>query len=322
MPAWRMADPRPTDGLGRRLGRALSTAAAVGMAALAPLRSLPAVRLETGAAAAATAAATAALMPSPALALHARYTKKTVTEKLAQVPVFAVTNESGQPYLATMDKGFQVGLIFFDPDDAVRMLHDLKKSSGADAADARVFIMGLDRAFEMVKSKPQPSGLRGPRGDELRMVFRFYPSQRQTDYARAIARKNKQPPVDGVPCFVGKGLTLRKGKEHIIPLFLDKRDLDEAWRKLRDSMPELPKEAEVEVGDLVDVILRMQEVASGGGGGHKSSSSSSSSSSISPEEAEDLKRVALFPPSRSVEFMKQEQAKQYKGTARMHAKPS
>eukprot|EP00166_Cyanidium_caldarium_P004391 ctg_466.g238 len=36
-----MADPQPTHGLGRQLGRALSTAATIGMMALAPMRSLP-----------------------------------------------------------------------------------------------------------------------------------------------------------------------------------------------------------------------------------------------------------------------------------------
>jgi hypothetical protein len=239
---------------------------------------------------------------------HARYSRKTVEEKLSQVPVFAVTNESGQPFLAAMERGLQVGLIFFDPSDAAKMLEDLKRSSGKEAEDARIFVMGLDRAFEMVKSKPQPSGLRGPHGDELKMVFRFYPNQQQVDYARSLAKKTKQPLVRGVPCFVAKGLTLRKGKEFVIPIFLDKRDLDEAWSRLRQDMSDLPKQPEVEVGDLIEVILRLEEAAK-------------NPKSLDEKELQELRRVAFFPSSTSVEFMKQESMKQFKGTARMHARP-
>ncbi|KAK4529780.1 hypothetical protein CCYA_CCYA02G0637 [Cyanidiococcus yangmingshanensis] len=239
---------------------------------------------------------------------HARYSRKTLDEKLAQVPVFAVTNESGQPFLAAMERGTQVGLIFFDPSDAMKMLEDLKRSSGKEAEDARIFVMGLDRAFEMVKSKPQPSGLRGPRGDELKMVFRFYPNQQQVEHARSLARKTKQPPVRGVPCFVAKGLTLRKGKEFVIPVFLDKRDLEDAWSRLRQDMSDLPKHPEVEVGDLIEVILRLEEAAK-------------NPKSLDEKELQDIRRVAFFPSSKSVEFMKQESMKQFKGTARMHARP-
>jgi hypothetical protein len=252
------------------------------------------------------------LLGAPAVSVaktpHARYSRKTLSEKLAQVPVFAVTNESGQPFLAAMERGLQVGLIFFDPDDAIKMLEDLKRSSGKEAEDARIFIMGLDRAFEMVKSKPQPSGLRGPRGDELKMVFRFYPNQQQLEYARTVAKKTKQPTVRGVPCFVAKGLTLRKGKEFVIPIFLDKRDLDEAWNRLRQELAELPKQPEIEVGDLIEVILRLEEAAK-------------NPKSLNETELQDLRRVAFFPSSKSVEFMKRESAKQFKGTARMHSTP-
>merc|ERR1712216_1121233 len=42
-----------------------------------------------------------------------KFSKKNLSQKLSQVPVFAVTNATGQPYLANNSNGEQIGLIFF-----------------------------------------------------------------------------------------------------------------------------------------------------------------------------------------------------------------
>lgn len=241
--------------------------------------------------------------PSPLLQMiqpanaAAKYSKKTLSEKLSQVPVFAVTNASGQPYLANMDgSGSQVGLIFFSHLDALNMLKDMQKNPGA--SDARVYIMGLDKAYEMVKAKPTPSGIRGSSGEELTMVFRFYPDSRQVKAAEGLARKLRlRGPVDGVPVFVAKGLTLRKGSENVVPIFLTKEDLDAAWTKLRENNKDLPNAAQVVVGNLLFIIQQMES-----------------------GEMPELRNMGFFAPRASVEYVTKEQAGPM-GQARMHQNP-
>lgn len=232
----------------------------------------------------------------PAIAA-AKFSKKSVAEKLSQVPVFAVTNASGQPYLANMDgSGSQIGLIFFSHDDALNMLKDMQKNPGA--SDARVYIMGLDKAYEMVKSKPTPSGIRGPSGEELTMVFRFFPDSKQVKLAENVLRKSRiRQAVEGVPVFVAKGLTLRKGSENVVPLFLTKEDLDAAWAKLRDTNKDLPAHASIEVGNLLYIIGQMEK-----------------------GEHPELKNLGLFAPRASVEYVTKEQAGP-SGHARLHHNP-
>lgn len=227
----------------------------------------------------------------------AKYSKKTLSEKLSQVPVFAVTNASGQPYLANMDgSGSQVGLIFFSHLDALNMLKDMQKNPGA--SDARVYIMGLDKAYEMVKAKPTPSGIRGSSGEELTMVFRFYPDSRQVKAAEGLARKLRlRSSIDGVPVFVAKGLTLRKGSENVVPLFLTKEDLDAAWTKLRETNKELPNSAQVVVGNLLFIIQQMEN-----------------------GEMPELRNMGFFAPRASVEYVAKEQAGPV-GQARLHQNP-
>lgn len=220
-----------------------------------------------------------------------------VSEKLSQVPVFAVTNASGQPYLANTDgSGSQVGYIFFSHLDAMNMLKDMQKNPGA--ADARVYIMGLDKAYEMVKAKPTPSGIRGSGGEELTMIFRFFPDSKQVKHAQGLLRKLRiRQPIEGVPVFVAKGLTLRKGNDTIVPLFLTKEDVDAAWTKLHGSDKSLPSNATVEVGNLLFIIQQMED------GDHP-----------------DLRRLGFFAPKASVEYVSAEQSGP-KGQARMHQNP-
>lgn len=241
-------------------------------------------------------------MPAPTLFAEpahaaAKFSKKSVSEKLSQVPVFAVTNASGQPYLAKMDgSGSQIGLIFFSHLDALNMLKDMQKNPGA--SDARVYIMGLDKAYEMVKAKPTPSGIRGSSGEELTMVFRFYPDSKQVKAAEGLQRKLRlRQAVDGVPVFVAKGLTLRKGNENVVPLFLTKEDLDAAWTKLRDTNKELPNNATVVVGNLLYIIQQMET-----------------------DDLPELRNLGFFAPRASVEYVTKEQAGPT-GQARLHQNP-
>lgn len=220
------------------------------------------------------------------------FTTLSVSEKLSQVPVFAVTNASGQPYLANTDgSGSQVGYIFLSHVDALAMLKDMKKNPGG--ADARVYIMGLDKAYEMVKAKPTPSGIRGGGGEELTMVFRFFPDSKQVKHAKRFSRRQ----VDGVPVFVAKGLTLKKGNDTIVPLFLTKEDVDAAWAKLHSTNKDVPKHADVEVGNLLYIVQQMEKA-----------------------DNPDVKRLGFFAPSASVEYVATEQAGP-KNQARMHQNP-
>lgn len=268
----------------------VSTAAAVAAATIPPL--IGRLGGETS-----NVAPLSMLNPVLTVDAAAKFSRKNLSEKLSQVPVFAVTNASGQPYLAKMDgSGSQIGLIFFSHLDALNMLKDMQKNPGA--SDARVYIMGLDKAYEMVKAKPTPSGIRGSSGEEMTMVFRFYPDSRQIKAAEGLLRKLRlKQGVDGVPVFVAKGLTLRKGGENVVPLFLTKEDLDAAWTKLKDSNKDLPNSAQVVVGNLLFIIQQMEN-----------------------GEVPELQNMGFFPPRASVDYVAKEQAGP-SGQARMHQNP-
>ena len=219
-----------------------------------------------------------------------KFSKKNLSQKLSQVPVFAVTNATGQPYLANNSNGEQIGLIFFSEEDALAMLKSMQKTH--QALEARIYIMGLDKAYRMVLSNASSSGIQGNLGQELKMIFRFYPDQKQIKHANSI-KKNLNP-IDGfkgVPVFIAEGLTIRKGGEEIIPIFLTKEDLDESWSTMCKYNPDQPLKPKIMVSNLLDLVSKMES---------------------SPQEFESF---GFFPSSESVDFVKRENQK--KPTARI-----
>lgn len=210
-----------------------------------------------------------------------KFSKKNLAQKLSQVPVFAVTNATGQPYLANNSNGEQVGLIFFSQEDALAMLKSMQKTH--QALEARIYIMGLDKAYRMVLSNASPSGIRGKLGEELKMIFRFYPDQKQVKNANAL--KNGLNPIEsfkGVPVFIAEGLTIRKGREEIIPIFLNKEDLEESWTSMCKYNPDQPLKPVIQVGSLLELISKMET------------------------EPKEFESFGFFPPSDSVNFVKRE----------------
>ena len=189
--------------------------------------------------------------------VSAKFSNKNFYQKLSQVPVFAVTNSSGQPYLANNSKGEQVGLIFFSHEDALNLLRAMQKAR--QVSDARIYIMGLDKAYKMVLSNAASSGIKGHQGQELKMIFRFYPNQKQIKYANSIINGiNFSEKIKGIPIFIADGLSIRKGNEDIIPIFLTKEDLDETWSKMSSNNPDVNPKPNIIIGDLGKIIKAME----------------------------------------------------------------
>ncbi|KAA8499901.1 Protein TIC 22, chloroplastic [Porphyridium purpureum] len=246
---------------------------------------------------------TAPLVPAANAVI--RYSKMSVKEKLSQIAVFAVTNAAGQPYLANSDGENQVGLIFFSIDDAYKMQMEMHKNPST--ADAKIFSMSLDKAFDMVRSEPQSSGIRGPNGKELSMVFRFYPDSEAMKAANDPLKKLRslKKSFQGVPVFSARGLSIRKGGEMIKPFFFTMEDLNAAWNKMRRENGGVPSRPQVDIEDLLVLVSALEKYT----GEH------------AEEQDAQLVTVGFVPSSRTLDYLKKSQTGSSR-TARMHANPN
>mmetsp|Transcript_13220 Transcript_13220/g.20936 ORF Transcript_13220/g.20936 Transcript_13220/m.20936 type:complete len:179 (-) Transcript_13220:409-945(-) len=164
------------------------------------------------------------------------------------------------------------------------MLKSMQKTH--QALEARIYIMGLDKAYRMVISNASPSGIRGNLGQELKMIFRFYPDQKQVKHANNLKKNlNIMDGFKGVPIFIADGLTIRKGNEEIVPIFFTKQDVEESWSKMCKHNPDQPPKPVIRVSNLLELILKMEN---------------------SPKNFETF---GFFPPSESVDFVQRENRK-------------
>eukprot|EP00871_Galdieria_phlegrea_P005841 jgi/Galph1/744/GphlegSOOS_G5456.1 len=225
------------------------------------------------------------LQSGPVLAASTKV-KRTLKAKLSQVPVFAVTNSAGQPYLVEDSKDrIQKGYIFFSPQDAIKMIDRIKKANSTE--DIHIHVIGLDKAYEMVSSPPKSAGLKDEEGKDLLMTFLLYPDSSQLQKARELVRKeNKKASFDGVPVFVARGLTLKKGDESNVPVFLDKDDLEEAWKKLRESDSSLPTRPVIEIAEFVQLLKEMERDGNG-----------------------ELQNLGFFASRKSIDWIRNQQSK-------------
>mmetsp|Transcript_47692 Transcript_47692/g.113238 ORF Transcript_47692/g.113238 Transcript_47692/m.113238 type:complete len:324 (+) Transcript_47692:13-984(+) len=188
-----------------------------------------------------------------------KFSTKNFSQKISHIPVFVITNAAGSPYLTNSSKGEQVGLIFFSCFDAERYLYKMQKTH--NLVDAEIQIIRLDKAYKIATTYVTEVIGKGLQGERAPMNFKFYPDQQQMRSARSLTKKkNFLESFKGCPVFVAEGLTIKKGKEDIVPIFLTKEDLDSAWRSVYWNNPALKNTVpNIEVYDLFQIIKEMQE---------------------------------------------------------------
>eukprot|EP00190_Bangiopsis_sp_CCMP1999_P002704 CAMPEP_0198731952 /NCGR_PEP_ID=MMETSP1475-20131203/33015_1 /TAXON_ID= ORGANISM="Unidentified sp., Strain CCMP1999" /NCGR_SAMPLE_ID=MMETSP1475 /ASSEMBLY_ACC=CAM_ASM_001111 /LENGTH=314 /DNA_ID=CAMNT_0044494981 /DNA_START=126 /DNA_END=1070 /DNA_ORIENTATION=- len=185
--------------------------------------------------------------------------KKVLLERLRPVPVFAITDQEGRPFLAEVDNvqdGEQASVFFFSYEDAEQVLDKLKRQGHEITRNAEINVVALDEAYEKARGKPLPSGIINERGKEISVVFRFYADTREMREAGRLLKKEgvSQDMLPQVPVFLAQGLTIRLGKDFVVPLYFSKEDLEETWQNVRQKTPDMPRSPAVHVVDLIKVL--------------------------------------------------------------------
>mmetsp|Transcript_5650 Transcript_5650/g.13120 ORF Transcript_5650/g.13120 Transcript_5650/m.13120 type:complete len:218 (-) Transcript_5650:961-1614(-) len=200
---------------------------------------------------------------------------------MSQIPVFAVTNGSGQPYLANTSGGDQIGLIFFSHEDALELLKNMKKNH--QSLDARITIMGFDKAYKMVSTGNSSSGLKDNYGQDLKMVFKFYPDQKQIKNATNLVKNiNIFSKYSGIPVFYNESVKISRGNDEIVPLFFSLEDFNYAWEVMKSRNPDQPIKPSIKVVDLLQIL------------------------SLVDSGKVEFSKFGFFPNSKSLEFLNKE----------------
>ncbi|CAM9820512.1 unnamed protein product, partial [Discosporangium mesarthrocarpum] len=176
------------------------------------------------------------------------FNKRTVQEKLANLPAFMVVNRGGSPYL-TRGMGEQLAVFYTNLDDARDVLQEMAQSPYY-AKDARILVVGLDKAFDMCKAGQRSTGYKSRSGQEDMMSFKLHEDISGLDKAARLGLVDVQD-LKGevtVPVFYAEGLEVKRDGGMVKPLFMDPADLVKAWKKAAQSNKEMPGRPDVKVG--------------------------------------------------------------------------
>nr|WP_290222723.1 Tic22 family protein [Trichocoleus desertorum] len=226
--------------------------------------------------------------------------KEQVLQKLRAVPMFTIADAQGAPLVASApnaangQKNTPVAGVFVSQQDAQAFLNNLKTKNPDLAKNVKVMPVSLAEVYELsLANKNKPDGL----------TFAFVPTQQQVASAVALLKQSGQKVerFNGVPLFIARGgknkgyLTVKRGNQQIIPLFLKKEELQNMVQRLNQQQPDLAASVDIQVVNLEGVIQTLTD-----------------------SNNKELEEVAIVAPQESIEFLRSLQPAQ--GQARPAAK--
>lgn len=204
-------------------------------------------------------------------------------ERLGAVPAFYVVNARGSPYLLNREsEGVQECLIFMQPADAEALLSEMVQSSPS-YSDARVLCVGMDRAFDLMRKPPVPTGNSNKAGKPLVLRYRLQPSAEAIKASqKRLGPKSAVTKNEMLPCFINSKLTVPRRGTRATPVFLSLDDLEATWRSVAPQKSGKTAPAQYEVHNLLDILIASEQ----------------------PDAPEVFDKLVFFPQPSAVEYVR------------------
>ncbi|WCJ27538.1 Protein TIC 22-like chloroplastic [Euphorbia peplus] len=176
---------------------------------------------------------------------------ETLEERLAGVPVYALSNSSEEFVLVTGAKtGKSLGLLCFNKEDAHVLLHQMKSMDpGMRKSGSKVVPLALAKVFQLKVND---------------VAFRFIPEPSQIK--NAVQERKKAGFSDdffsGVPVFQSRSLVLKSQNKSYRPVFFRKEDLEKSLMRASTQQKKFNpalKQGDIQVAVFEDILKSMKE---------------------------------------------------------------
>ncbi len=193
-----------------------------------------------------------AIAPPPAQALP----EAKIVEKLQKVPVFTITNETGnflQQSVGANGTKRLVTPVFMELRDAASFLKKLKKDQPQHSKVAQITVVPLSEIYKLQLEAQKKAD---------NMSFVFFPTEQQLKNAQLLKKPYQYNAFYPVPLFMiaikqqNKYVTVQEN--NLTPLFLDKQQAQQWLDRVRKKDPKLVAKAEIKVNYLHVVLKDFQ----------------------------------------------------------------
>jgi hypothetical protein len=192
------------------------------------------------------------IAPLPAQALS----EAQIVEKLKQVPVFTITNGTGNFLQQTVTAGGTTRMItpvFMELKDSAAFLKKLKKDQPQQSKVAQITIVPLSEIYKLQMEAQKKAD---------KVSFVFFPTEQQLKNAQLLKQPYQSNAFYPVPLFMiaikqqDKYVTVQEN--NLTPLFLAKQQAQQWLDRVRKKDPKLVAKAEIKVNYLHVVIADFQ----------------------------------------------------------------
>jgi hypothetical protein len=200
-----------------------------------------------------TIAPVIAIAPQPAQALA----EAQIVEKLQKIPVFTITNATGNFLQQSVSNGGKTRMItpvYMELQDAARFLTTLKKSQPQQAKLAQITVVPLSEVYKLQMEAQK-------KADNVSFVF--FPTEQQLKNAGLLKKPFQANAFYPVPIFMiaikqkDKYATVQEN--NLTPLFLGKQQAQQWLDRVKKKDPKLVANAEIKVNYLHVVIQDFKE---------------------------------------------------------------
>ncbi|XP_073279835.1 protein TIC 22-like, chloroplastic [Primulina huaijiensis] len=175
-----------------------------------------------------------------------------IDERLAGVPVYALSNGSQEFVLVSGSSGKNLGLFCFSEGDAETLLNQMKKMDSSMSSDSQVVAVALSKIFQLKVE-----------GVALRLIPEASQIKNALKERKRVGLQDESFP--GIPVFQSKSLILRSQNKRYRPVFFRKEDLEKSLlRASRDQKQLNPalRAGDIQVAVLEEIVQGMKDSSS------------------------------------------------------------
>jgi Tic22-like family len=179
-----------------------------------------------------------------------------IVEKLQKVPVFTITNGTGnflQQSVTAAGKTRTITPVFMELKDAVVFLKKLKKDQPTQSKVAQITVVPLSEIYKLQVDAQKKS---------QNISFVFFPTEQQLKNAQLLKKPYQANAFYPVPLFMiaikqqNKYVTVQEN--NLTPLFLSKQQAQQWLDRVKKKDPKLVAKAEIKVNYLHVVLADFQ----------------------------------------------------------------
>lgn len=179
-----------------------------------------------------------------------------ISQLLRGIPVFMLVDNKNIPLGGKVDEKTVFTNVFMGEQNAQEFLIQLRKDKPDIASQYKVKLISLGAIYEVARKNSNES---------QRLALQYIPTKTEVEAAKTILSEDGKEYKGGVPLYILKGgpkqnyLTIKQDGETIVPIFFEKKTLQQVINNLKQQEPDQIPNIKIEITLLGNLIGTLEK---------------------------------------------------------------